>query len=206
MVALGDSPRISPRGDASRFRWGGMAGAAHKNESGSEAENMAYDFSNLRVLVVDDNRFMRQTVEAILNAIGVTAVSFAEDAREAYGMVGDVHPDVIISDWDMEPEDGISLVKWLRSRKDSPDKYIPVIMLTGYSERNRVFEARDSGVTEFLAKPVSTKAIYSRLVSIVDFPRPFIRTQDYFGPDRRRRDDERYQGPERREDKEMVYI
>jgi len=167
---------------------------------------MAYDFSQLRVLVVDDNRFMRQTVEAILNAIGVISVEFAQDAREAYNMVAEVHPDVIISDWDMEPDDGISLVRWLRSRKDSPDKYIPIIMLTGYSERNRVFEARDSGVTEFLAKPVSTKAIYSRLVSIVDFPRPFIRTDEYFGPDRRRRDDERYQGPERRETKEMVYI
>ena len=106
----------------------------------------------------------------------------------------------------MDPEDGIALVKWLRSRTDSPDKYIPIIMLTGYSERNRVLEARDSGVTEFLAKPVSTKAIYSRLVAIVDNPRPFIRTESYFGPDRRRRDDDRYKGPQRRKPSEVMYI
>ena len=182
-----------------------MTGAAAYS-AGFGAEDMAYDFSQLRVLVVDDNRFMRQTVEAILNAIGVTMVLFAEDAREAYDLVAQNHPDVILSDWDMDPEDGISLVKWLRTRKDSPDKYIPIIMLTGYSERNRVMEARDSGVTEFLAKPVSTKAIYSRLVSIVDNPRPFIRTEAYFGPDRRRRDDDRYKGPERRKPAEVMYI
>lgn len=178
--------------------------AAHKGDS--EAEDMAYDFSKLRVLVVDDNRFMRETVQAILNAIGVEQLFFANNAQEAYTQVAEVYPDVIISDWDMEPGDGITLVKWLRTRKDSPDKYIPIIMLTGYSERNRVFEARDSGVTEFLAKPVSTNSIYSRLTSIVDHPRPFVRTETYFGPDRRRRDDERYKGPERRQTQDVMYI
>lgn len=174
--------------------------------SPSGLDNMAYDFSNLRVLIVDDNRFMRETVEAILDSIGIRTVYHAQNAEEGFTMTRDRQPDVIISDWDMEPGDGITLVKWLRSHKDSPDRYIPVIMLTGFSERKRVMEARDSGVTEFLAKPVSTKAMYARLMSIIDQPRPFIRTDTYFGPDRRRRTDSKFKGRERRQNREVFLV
>jgi two-component system chemotaxis response regulator CheY len=167
---------------------------------------MAYDFSNLRVLVVDDNRFMRETIEAILDSIGIGTVYHAQNAEEGFAMTRDRQPDVIVSDWDMEPGDGITLVKWLRSNQDSPDRYIPIIMLTGFSERNRVMEARDSGVTEFLAKPVSTKSMHARLMSIIDQPRPFIRTDHYFGPDRRRRANSKYKGRERRQNKDVFLI
>ena len=167
---------------------------------------MAYDFSNLRVLVVDDNRFMRETVEAILESIGIGTVYHAENAEDGFNTVKAQLPDVIVSDWDMEPGDGITLVKWLRSRPDSPDRYVPIIMLTGFSERNRVVAARDSGVTEFLAKPVSTKSMHARLISIIDQPRPFIRTDTYFGPDRRRRTDSKYKGRERRLNRDVFLI
>ena len=59
-------------------------------------------------------------------------------------------------------------------------------MLTGHSEKKRVTAARDAGVTEFLAKPISAKALYQRIVNVVANPRPFIKTKTYFGPDRRR--------------------
>lgn len=174
--------------------------------SSSGLGNMAYDFSNLRVLIVDDNRFMRETVAAILESIGIGTVFHAQDAEDGFEKTRDKQPDIIISDWDMEPGDGITLVKWLRSRQDSPDRYIPIIMLTGFSERNRVMEARDAGVTEFLAKPVSIKSVHARLMSIIDQPRPFIRTDYYFGPDRRRRADDKYKGRERRQNKEVFFI
>jgi len=71
-------------------------------------------------------------------------------------------------------------------------------MLTGHSEKKRVIAARDAGVTEFLAKPISAKALYQRILNIVANPRPFIRTKNYFGPDRRRNANPNYAGPERR--------
>ena len=58
--------------------------------------------------------------------------------------------------------------------------------------------ARDAGVTEFLAKPISAKALYQRIVNVVVSPRPFIKTKSYFGPDRRRNTVTAYIGPERR--------
>ena len=59
-------------------------------------------------------------------------------------------------------------------------------MLTGHAELALVTEARDMGVNEFLAKPVSAKALYARITAAVHHPRPFVRTRAYFGPDRRR--------------------
>ena len=59
-------------------------------------------------------------------------------------------------------------------------------MLTGHTEKARVTAARDAGITEFLAKPISAKALYQRIVNVVANPRPFIKTKTYFGPDRRR--------------------
>lgn len=161
---------------------------------------MSNDFSQLTAVIVDDSDFMRRTVEAMLEALGVGRIFHAKDANDGYTMICDCEPDFVISDWDMVPGDGLQLVEWVRNRPDSPDRYLPFIMLTGYSERNRVVIARDKGVTEFLAKPVAPKDLLSRLVSIVEEPRPFIRSDNFFGPDRRRRDEESYSGPERRDD------
>jgi DNA-binding response OmpR family regulator len=73
-------------------------------------------------------------------------------------------------------------------------------MLTGHTEMNRVMEARDAGVHEFLAKPISAKSIYARIRAIIERPRPFIRAGVYFGPDRRRRNNPSYKGRERRKE------
>jgi DNA-binding response OmpR family regulator len=78
-----------------------------------------------------------------------------------------------------------------------PDHFMPVIMLTGNTEKRHVLAARDAGATEFLAKPVTPQAIYSRLVNVIERPRPFVRTKSYFGPCRRRTVLE-YGGSERR--------
>jgi two-component system, chemotaxis family, chemotaxis protein CheY len=79
-----------------------------------------------------------------------------------------------------------------------------VIMLTGHTHLNQVREARDCGINEFIAKPVSVKTIMQRLQAVIENPRPYVRTQVYFGPCRRRRGAEEYKGPERREKKEAA--
>ena len=73
-------------------------------------------------------------------------------------------------------------------------------MVTGHTERARVEAARDAGVTEFLAKPITTQNLLTRLIEVVERPRPFIRCAGYFGPDRRRHKAEDYAGPWRRRD------
>ena len=77
-------------------------------------------------------------------------------------------------------------------------------MLTGYTSIDQVREARDIGVNEFIAKPVSVKTMMQRLQAVIESPRPYVRTKGYFGPCRRRRGAEEYRGPERRDKKEAA--
>lgn len=160
-----------------------------------------YDFERIGVLVVDDNKHMRNLVKSILHALGIKNVREVGDAAEAFKELQRFSADLVITDWHMEPLDGLDFVRLVRTAKDSPNPYIPIIMLTGHTELVRVMEARDAGVNEFLAKPISARGLYARMVSIIEHPRPFIRTKSYFGPDRRRNDNGPPRGmSERRKD------
>jgi CheY-like chemotaxis protein len=158
-----------------------------------------YHFDRLKFLVVDDNAHMRKLVYAILQAFGVHEIVEAADGERAWSLLREVNPDIIIVDWVMDGMTGIDLVKMIRTHPQSPNCFVPVIMLTGYTQADRVAAARDAGINEFLAKPVSVNAMMSRIVSVIEQPRPFVRTSQYFGPCRRRRGEE-YNGPERRAD------
>jgi DNA-binding response OmpR family regulator len=147
-----------------------------------------YVLENVNAMVIDDNKHMSALVTEILSALGIRNVCAVNDAAKAFKELQHFGADVIIVDWHMQPLDGIDFVKLVRTAKDSPNPYVPIIMLSGFTEYRRVVEARDAGVNEFLAKPISAKALYQRFASLIDNPRPFIRTKTYFGPDRRRQD------------------
>jgi DNA-binding response OmpR family regulator len=88
----------------------------------------------------------------------------------------------------------------VRTSQASPNPYVPIIMVTGHTERPRVEAARDAGVTDFLAKPITVNNLIARLAEIVERPRPFVKCETYFGPDRRRRKMKDFTGPWRRHD------
>lgn len=146
------------------------------------------DFSQIGVMIVDDNRHMRALLCSIMHALGVRRVKEVGDGESALTEIGAFEPDIVITDWHMEPMDGTTLVRTIRHSSEDLIRYVPIIMLSGHSDTQRVREARDSGVHEFLTKPVSAKSLLARLIAIVENPRPFIKTEQYFGPDRRRRD------------------
>lgn len=151
----------------------------------------------LSVLIVDDNQNMRELIRAILQAFRVVNIYDGRDGEHGISKIRDFSIDLVITDWVMEPDDGLHLVKWVRTSPDSPDNFLPIIMVTGHTEKARITEARDAGINEFMAKPVSAKALYRRLVSVIEHPRQFVRTKTYFGPDRRRKV-EPFEGPDRR--------
>ncbi len=157
-----------------------------------------YRFDRLKILIVDDNPHMRKLVSTILQAFGVVHVYEADDAKQAWTMLREYTPDVVLLDWMMDGMTGIELSKMIRTSPGSPNPFVPIIMLSSYTQIERVREARDAGVNEFLAKPVSVKSVMTRLLSVIEHPRPFVRTKGYFGPCRRRREGNEYRGPERR--------
>ena len=157
---------------------------------------MRYDL--LKILLVDDNHYMRVLLGEILRAIGVQHIFEANDGAEALQAMRNNSVDIVMTDLSMQPLDGIDFVRLLRNSPDSPNPMAPVIMITGHSTSRRVAEARDVGVNEFLSKPVTARGVLERIAQVVDSPRPFVRTATYFGPDRRRRADPNYNGPRRR--------
>jgi len=159
---------------------------------------MSSGLESLHVLLADDNPHMRAIVAAVLHGVGLTQVRECGDGAEALKVLREWPADMAIVDFQMSPMDGVAFTRKVRNAPDSPNPYLPIVMMTGHSERSRVFEARDAGVTEFVAKPVTAKAVLDRIHAVIYRPRPFVRTPDYFGPDRRRRDDPAHPGPWRR--------
>ncbi len=155
-------------------------------------------FERLRVLVIDDNRHTLDLLTNILQGFGIRHVYPLDAAVEAFSQLRASPVDFAVVDWEMEPMNGVDFVRLLRTEKDSPNIFLPTIMVTGNNEIAHVTGARDAGANEYLIKPVSPKILYDRINSIIWNPRPFVRTETYFGPDRRRRDG-KIKGRERRE-------
>lgn len=156
---------------------------------------MSSGLESLRVLLVDDNQHMRAIVTTVLAGVGVRHVRETRDGAEALEALRDWPADLAIVDFQMFPLDGVEFTRLVRTAPDSRNPYLPVIMMTGHSERSRVCEARDAGVTEFVAKPLTARAVLERIQAVIYRPRPFVRTATYFGPDRRRKDDPAFTGP-----------
>ncbi|EDP63502.1 chemotaxis protein CheYIII [alpha proteobacterium BAL199] len=146
------------------------------------------DFSRIKALVVEDDRMSRDLVVSILESIGIHEIERAANGEEAFGHLSKFHPDVIVSDMMMEPVDGISFTRKIRTHRESPSPHTPVILLTAHTDRTTVIEARDAGVNAFVAKPVSIDEMRRKLVLVLNDPRQFVRSDDYVGPDRRRRE------------------
>lgn len=152
-----------------------------------------FNLSALKILVVDDYTPMRRILWNVFRELGVFSIAEAENGADALQMMKGFGgeppyvPDILITDHIMAPVDGLKLTRMIRRDADSPNPFLPVIMVTARTEIDHVVKARDAGVTEFLAKPVSARLVYCRLRTVIESPRPFVRAPGFFGPDRRRR-------------------
>lgn len=138
--------------------------------------------SALKVLIVDDERTMRKVTRSLLQAIGVKTIYEVNDGHSGLAAICMHAPDLVILDWEMPALNGAQFVRSVRSPASFPCPDVPIIMLTAYAERSRVVEAVRLGVNEFLLKPVSTKALLARVVSILSKPRPMVRQGKYYVP------------------------
>ena len=153
---------------------------------------------SLNILLVDDNQHMRAITTTILQSAGIRNIREVSDGAMALESLR-VHPvDLAIVDFNMFPLDGVEFTRLVRNSPDSINPFLPIIMMTGHSEKNRVMEARDAGVTEFVVKPITAKAILDRIQAVIIRPRAFVKTDGYFGPDRRRMSSAAYTGVKRR--------
>jgi len=156
-----------------------------------------YDLSKLKIVVADQSQFVRRLLAAVLTGLRAPSPFTADSSDVALRIIAETAPDLLIVDWDLQPMNGADFVRVLRDETSSPNPTLPIIMISGHCALDRVTQARDIGANEFIAKPFTVDAIYKRLVALIERPRPFIRLESYFGPDRRRKLEE-FAGDERR--------
>lgn len=155
------------------------------------------DLSRLSALVVDDNNHLRRITKAMVAGFGIRNIFEATDGLEGLQLYESVSPDIILVDWDMPIMNGVEMTLKIR-HSEKGDPQVPIIMLSSRTEKHRVLEARDSGITEFVVKPMSAKSLFLRVANAVSQPRDFVKTKTFYGPDRRRFVHPTYSGAERR--------
>ena len=154
-----------------------------ENRVGHTMESdLAVRFAKTRILLVDDEQYMRKVVRTMLLGMGVRHIAEAHDGPTGLQMIRNQAPDVVILDWEMPGLNGPSFVRMVRSPETFPYPDVPIIMLTGHGERARVIEAVCVGVNEFLLKPVSTNALRERLSAVLCNPRRMVSSGPYYGP------------------------
>jgi len=152
---------------------------------------------NVNTLIIDDNAHMISIIRSMLLGFGISRTHESRDAVEAFEMVRHEPIDLIIVDYQMPLLDGLEFIQMVRRGADMKNPFVPIILLTAHTERSRIMAARDAGVTEICAKPVTARQMWEKIVAVVNNPRPFVKTANYLGPDRRRKHED-YRGPERR--------
>lgn len=163
--------------------------------------------SDRTIVLIDENPKFLRLVRRMLRDLGLLFVYEFTDPRDAFLFATKVHVDVFIMDLVMKPVDGLQLAERIRHADVVVNRVVPIILATAFAGRKQILSAIAHGIDEVLVKPFSTRQLQERLLAVLDKPRVYIKTPSgYFGPDRRRRRDPRYHGPERRKKAEAAVI
>ena len=163
-------------------------------------QNQEARLKEIHVLVVDDDKAMRDVFNSVLQSLGFTNIHLSTDGAGALDIMREQHIDLILCDWVMQPMDGINFIQYLRRDPDSPNPLVPIIMITGKSSVNDVRYARDSGINEYLSKPFTVHQLCDRLAAVIEQPRDFVVAKEFRGPDRRRKKLDAFIPEERRDE------
>ena len=131
---------------------------------------------------------MAGLVTLMLHTLKIRQVDEANDLARVSALLEHRAYGVILIDEQLAGKAGNELISELRKSKDHLNRLSPIIMMASAPDAHLISAARDAGITEFLRKPFSPNHIQSRLDSIHAAPRPFVDTEVYAGPDRRRRE------------------
>lgn len=156
------------------------------------------DLSAVNVLIIDDSRYARSFIKSALFSFGVRNVVEAGDGPAGVLILRDQKVDLVLVDHDMDPMDGVDFTRIIRAGEEVTCVDVPIVMISGMAEMEKVIEARNAGVNEFLVKPVSADSLFRRVRNALVNPRPFVRSADYVGPCRRTVDRKVPEGMERR--------
>jgi CheY-like chemotaxis protein len=157
------------------------------------------DFIARTIIIVDDSPRFRRFVAGMLNEFGFRNIHEFSGTEQAFEFLTNHHVDLVMSDLGMEPMDGFAFADRIRHGGAIINRMVPILLMTGHASRQNVQKAVMAGIDEIAVKPMSSNYLAERLLTVFGRPRVYVKTgSGYFGPDRRRRNDPTYRGPERR--------
>lgn len=141
-------------------------------------------FNKLSALVVQRHQFTNDLVRFYLEALGFGKVHTARDGEAAFHVFRRESPDFVLTDWDVGTIGGIELINKIRRDPLSPNRMVPIIMITGYNALPRVREALQAGINDYVVKPFDVKKLTESITRIINFPVDYIESEKYCGPAR----------------------
>ena len=120
--------------------------------------------NNMKILVVDDSATMRRIVSNVLSMLGFANITTAINGKDALQALGSDDFDLVVSDWKMEPINGLDLLKKIRG--DEKLKDLPFIMLSAESDKRSIIETINNGVSEYIVKPFSKETLKGKIQNI----------------------------------------
>lgn len=140
----------------------------------------------LCVLIVDADIRAAQLTRTVLSTLGITNTHLTRDTDQALSVLNSKSVDVLITEWDTRPMNGLELTKTIRKATEAAYCAMPILMVSGRNSEEEIRTANDSGINEYLVKPFNTRSMLARIFAMVELPRQFVVSSDFVGPDRRR--------------------
>ena len=143
------------------------------------------DFNACRPVVLEPVTANRRLLEGMLCTLEVANVAICVSQPQTWRVLENGEANLLFLDWSQNT-DAMAFLRHLRA-KGSPHRFLPVVVISGFAGLPQVVNARDQGATEYMLKPFTIEVVRSRLYSIVRKPRLYVESENFFGPDRRRR-------------------
>ena len=144
-----------------------------------------FNFENLTALIVDNDQYSNEILSQILRGFGLNQYTIVEQGEEAKRRLQSNRYDLLFCEVKLSDISAAELVRWVRRLPNPAVKYIPIIGLTGYTQKANVLALRDSGANFIVSKPIAPNILFDRVTWSAKTTRPFIETDSYVGPCRR---------------------
>lgn len=162
------------------------------------------NFSQIAALIVDADHYSTNILSQILRGFGLSRHNIVENAEGAKLLLQKEHYDLVICEAVLPDVPAAEFIRWIRMQSKPTVKFVPVVMLTGYTQFSNITAARDSGANSVVRKPVAPTTLFDHMVWSARTERPFVETKGYAGPCRRFRYAEPPCGVGRRETDQLA--
>jgi DNA-binding response OmpR family regulator len=143
------------------------------------------NLKNVSSLLVDRDHYTRGLIAQMLRGFRMDPPAFADNGEEAKKFLKENQPNICLIEGDLADMSSADLICWIRRQGKNPLRFVPIIVMSGYTQLRMISTVRDGGAHIVARKPISPQVLFDRILWVARNTRPFLETDKYIGPDRR---------------------